>query len=406
MSKVLQSLSWVRRLVPDLTHISRLEQLRVCAGILTGILTVGFIGAGFLDSSGDLPLLTAPLGASAIILFTLPASPLAQPGSILGGNVVSAAIGVTCAKWLGEPLIAATFAGTVSVAAMFFLRCLHPPGGALALMAVLGGPAIKAAGYGFVIWPVALGSLILLVTGVLFNNLTGRRYPHLTKPVSSNRHKTTDPAPLQRIGFRSDDLDAILREHDEVVDVSRDSLEALFRKVELQAYHRRFGRVVCADIMSRDIISVTADTPLRVAWGLLRQHGIKALPVVSDNHHVLGMITQADLIKHGDWDAQRGLRIGIRQMARRVIRLERGQTGSVGRVMTGPVQTLRQDVAVAQLVPLMADAGLEQIPIVNDEDRLVGIIAQSDLVAALFRAQLAMASGSLERGRTILSVVQ
>ncbi|WP_052954729.1 HPP family protein [Microvirga vignae] len=207
MSKVFRSLSWAKRLVPDLTHISPLEQLRVCSGLLTGILTVGFIGAGFLGSSGDLPLLSAPLGASAIILFALPASPLAQPWSLLGGNVVSAAIGVTCAKCLGEPLLAATFAGTVAVAAMFVLRCLHPPGGALALMAVLGGPAIKAAGYGFVLWPVALGSLILLAMGVLFNNLTGRRYPHLTKPPSSNLHKTTDPAPLQRIGFRSDDLD-------------------------------------------------------------------------------------------------------------------------------------------------------------------------------------------------------
>ncbi|MPR08975.1 HPP family protein [Microvirga tunisiensis] len=369
-------------------------------------MTVGFVGAGFLGSPGNLPLLSAPLGASAIILFALPASPLAQPWSILGGNVVSAAIGVTCAKCLGDPLMAAMLAGTVSVAVMFVLRCLHPPGGALALMAVLGGPAIKAAGYGFVLWPVAPESLILLVMGVLFNNLTGRRYPHLTKPTSSNHHKTTDPAPLQRVGFRSDDLDAILRENDEVVDVSRDSLEALFRKVEVQAYHRRFGRVVCADIMSRDIVSVTAETPLRVAWGLLRQHSVKALPVVSDNHHVVGIITQADLIKHSDWDANRGLRIGIRQMARRVIRIERGQAGSVGQVMTAPVPTARQDVAVAQLVPLMADAGLEQIPIVNDDDQLVGIVAQSDLIAGLFRSQLATASGSPERGRATLSVVK
>ncbi|WP_404295056.1 CBS domain-containing protein (plasmid) [Microvirga sp. RSM25] len=211
---------------------------------------------------------------------------------------------------------------------------------------------------------------------------------------------------MQRAGFRSDDLDAILRESDEVVDVSRDSLDALFRKVEVQAYHRRFGRVVCADIMSRDIVSVTTDTPLRVAWGLLRQHSMKALPVVSDNHHVVGIITQADLIKHSDWDANRGLRIGIRQMARRVIRIERGQTGSVGQVMTVPVQTVRQDVAVAQLVPLMADAGLEQIPIVNDDDQLVGIVTQSDLIAGLFRSQLATASGSPERARATLSVVK
>ncbi|WP_246776954.1 CBS domain-containing protein [Microvirga sp. VF16] len=248
--------------------------------------------------------------------------------------------------------------------------------------------------------------MILLVMGVLFNNLTGRRYPHLTKPSSSNLHKAADPAPLQRLGFSSDDLDAILRENDEVVDVSRDSLEALFRKVEMQAYSRRFESITCAEIMSRDIISVTAETPLRVAWGLLRQHSLKALPVVSDQHHVVGMITQADLIKHSDWDAKRELRIGIRQMALRVIRLERRLPGSVGQVMTSPVQTSRPDVAVAQLVLLMADAGLVQIPIVNDNDQLVGIVTQSDVIAALFRVQLSMATGPLERGRPTLSVVQ
>ena len=74
--------------------------------------------------------------------------------------------------------------------------------------------------------------------------------------------------------------------------------------------------------------------------------------------------------------------------------------------MTAPVQTARHDVAVAQLVPLMADAGLEQIPIVDDDDQLVGIVAQSDLIAALFQTQLAMSSGPIERGRPTLSVVQ
>ncbi|WP_084731237.1 CBS domain-containing protein [Microvirga vignae] len=188
--------------------------------------------------------------------------------------------------------------------------------------------------------------------------------------------------------------------------MSRDSLEALFRKVEVQAYNRRFGGITCADIMSRDIISVTAETPLRVAWRLLRRHSIKALLVVSNHRHVIGMITQTDLIRHSDWDANRGLRISFRQMARRVIQLERGQTGSVGQVMTVPIQTVRQDVAVAQLVPLMADAGVEQIPIVNDDDQIVGIVAQSDLIAALFRVQLAMALEPLERGRATLSVVE
>jgi len=399
---VFQTVSWFKRLIPDLAHVSRVEQLRVCAGVMIGIVLLGLTGIVHRDWMEELPLLSAPLGASAILLFALPGSPLAQPWSILGGNIISAAIGVTCAQWIADGFIAAPLAITLSVAMMFILRCLHPPSGALALTAVLGGPAIKAAGYGFVIWPVGTGSLLMLGVALLFNNLTGKRYPHLAKPAPINRHRTADPTPMERVGVKAGDFDAVLSQYDQVIDMSRDSLEELFRHVEMQAFNRRFGNMTCADIMSRDLATVTVTMNVRDAWKLFQQHHIKALPVVSKDHGVVGIVTQTDLIRHSDWDSRAGFPRSVPQIARRVIRLDR----KVGEIMTSPVRTARQDTAIAELVSTMADEGLHQVPIVDQDGLLVGIVTQSDLVAALFRGGgVAQAAATLTQQRS-LSIVR
>src|SRR5450830_1606221 len=81
--------------------------------------------------------LIAPMGASAVLLFAVPASPLAQPWSIIGGNLVSALVGVSYAKLVAEPALAAALAIALAIACMFALRCIHPPSGAVALTAVL-----------------------------------------------------------------------------------------------------------------------------------------------------------------------------------------------------------------------------------------------------------------------------
>ncbi|MEZ0168450.1 HPP family protein [Microvirga sp. TS319] len=395
-------MSLFKRLIPDLTHVSHVEQIRVCAGVLLGILSLGLLGMESRDLVDGLPLLSAPLGASAILLFALPGSPLAQPWSILGGNMISACIGVACARWIPMELPAAAMAGTLAVAAMFVLRCLHPPSGALALMAVLGGPAIKAAGFGFAIWPVGAASLAMIAVALVFNNLTGKRYPHLSKPAPVNRHQTSDPAPMERVGVRPSDFDTVLNQYDQIIDMDRESLEDLFRQVEMQAYNRRFDGMTCAEIMSRDVAAVTPSTSLRDAWRLLRQHRIKGLPVVSDTRAVIGIITQTDLIKHSDWDLRTGLQMSVPQIAQRVIRLDR----KVGEIMTSPVQTARQDTALAALVPRMADAELHQVPIVDGDGVLVGIVTQSDLIAALFRGRGTGEATTQPATRISLSVVR
>ncbi|MDO9194192.1 MAG: HPP family protein [Undibacterium sp.] len=379
---------WLSGFVPGKVAVSRLERLRACCGALSGILVTALVSHALLGNAQALPFLIAPMGASAVLLFALPSSPLAQPWSILGGNMVSAAVGVACALWISDPNIAAALAVAGAIAAMFALRCLHPPGGAIALSAVLGGAAIHAQGFYYVLSPVGLNSLLLLLIAVVFNNLTRHRYPHKQQSDQKSIHKTGDITPTARLGFTSDDLDAVIKKYNQVLDISRDDLEFLFKQTEMQSYQRRFDRITCGDIMSRDIISVEFGTLLEDAWLLLRKHKIKALPVVDRARRVIGILTVVDFMKHANLDVHEGFEIKLRQFIKRTTELHSQKPEVVGQIMTTNVHTADEDKHIVELVPLLSDAGMHHIPIIDKERRLAGIVTQSDLVAALYRGRL------------------
>lgn len=117
-------------------------------------------------------LLIGPLGASAILLFAVPSGALAQPWSIFGSYLISALVATLVAQLGGHSIEMAAVAVALSLLVMFALRCLHPPGGAVALCVVLAGPALQALGEKAVL-PVMLNALSLLAIALLYNNLTG-----------------------------------------------------------------------------------------------------------------------------------------------------------------------------------------------------------------------------------------
>lgn len=365
-----------------------MERLRASCGALLAIVLTGLASRLALGPQADLPALIAPMGASAVLLFAQPASPLAQPWSIFGGNVVSAAVGVACAQWIGEPMLAAALAVAGAIAAMFALRCLHPPGGAIALSAVLGGPAIHAAGFEFLWAPVGLNSLLLLAVALAFNNATRRRYPHLVQHDHNNTHQTADALPGDRLGFTPADLDDVLKQYNQVLDVSRDDLESLFLQTEMHAYRRRFGEITCADIMSHDVVTVEFGTTLEDAWGLLRRHHVKALPVLDRARRVIGIVTFADFMKNADLDVYEGFDAKLRRFIRRTLHTHSDKAEVVGQIMTRMVKTARSDMHIVELVPLLSDVGVHHIPVIDHERRLAGMITQSDLIAALYRGRL------------------
>jgi CBS-domain-containing membrane protein len=147
-------------------------------GAFAGIALVGYLNARLVDRS-DLMLLIGSFGASAVLLYGAPKSPLAQPRNVLGGHVLSALVGVSVRFLLPDPAWAcAAVAVATAIALMHATGTLHPPGGATALIAVTGGPKVVALGYLFVLVPTGAGAVLLLVVALLVNNLARtRRYP-------------------------------------------------------------------------------------------------------------------------------------------------------------------------------------------------------------------------------------
>lgn len=380
-------LAWIKGFYPQPISVNFQERLRACVGAFFGIIITSVATYYFIGASSAFPFLMAPIGASAVLLFAVPASPLAQPWSVIGGNIIAAAVGVTCALFINHIALAAALALSLSIALMFALRCIHPPSGAVALSAVLGGPAISALGYGFVIFPVAINSLILLAVALIYNNATRRVYPHPVNKASDSSKKI--PAEM-RFGFTTEDLNQVLKEYNQIIDVSRDDLQTLLQQTEMHAYRRRFGEITCAEIMSKDVVSVEFGTELEDAWALMRKHKIKALPVVDRAQRVIGIVTQVDFIQHANIDLHEGFERKLKGFIKRTAGVNSDKPEVVGQIMTAQVVTANATMHIIELIPLMSQNQLHHhIPVIDANRKLVGIVTQSDLVSALYHGRVA-----------------
>ncbi len=147
-------------------------------GSFLGILAVAFIHYDLLAQS-DMVMIIGSFGASAVLIYGAVKSPLAQPRNLIGGHVLSALVGVTCYKLFpGNLWLASSLAVSTSIALMHLTRTLHPPGGATALIAVIGSSKIHSLGYLYAIMPVGIGAFVMLLIALLINNIPKtRRYP-------------------------------------------------------------------------------------------------------------------------------------------------------------------------------------------------------------------------------------
>ena len=204
---------------PILAGATLRDRAIACLGALLGIGARGLLSRALLGGGEVLPLLmTASMGASAVLVFVVPASPLAQPWSVVGGHVVSAVTGILVARMIPDPMIAAAVAVAAAIALMSLFRCLHPPGGSTALIGVLGGPVVQGAGLMLAFVPIGLNAVLLTATGFLFHRfLSGHAWPH--RPAS-----LAVPAGPQ-VGEA--DIDAALTTFGEPLDVCREDLQTI-----------------------------------------------------------------------------------------------------------------------------------------------------------------------------------
>ncbi len=380
-----------RNLIGTQSSISIAERFRSCGGILLGLLATSLLCQQALGAHSTTPWLIAPLGASAALLFAAPSSPMAQPWAILAGNLLSACAGLACAALIPQTALAVAVAAALACGLMFSLRCMHPPGSAIAVLAALGGPALADKAWLFLRYPVALNSLLLVLLALVYNNLTGRRYPHMNSSVSHAADRV--PAGL---GFSPADLDAVISNYGEVLDISRDDLQSLFRQTEMHAYRRRFGEIVCADIMLRNPVSIEFGTSLEEAWALLHDAGIEALPVLDPARRVIGMLTLHDFIVHAGIELHQGFKSKLQDLIRRSGMLQTEKPEVAGQIMQKAVRIVSEDMQIAELVPLMSALANDAtnhalnhyVAVVDEERRLSGIISQSALVNGLYRRKL------------------
>ncbi|SMF95640.1 CBS domain-containing membrane protein [Methylomagnum ishizawai] len=320
--------------------------------------------------------MVASMGASAVILFAVPHSPMAGTWAVLGGHLLSGLVGVACAGWIADPWSAAGWALGLSIFAMHSARCLHPPGGATALYAVLGGEGVRALGYEFLLTPLALNVGLLLAFAKL---------AHRPRPVPQPAPAPAHPPPLERLGLNGADLRAALHDIHAFVDVSEAELRQLYELAANHAYRRGFGEQDCAGIMSRDPVTVEFGTDLEATWALMRRHNIKAIPVIDRGRHVVGIITLTDFFRHAQIERLDGMGGKLRRLLQTTPGIHSRKPEVAGQIMTAPVVSVRAGTPVADLAPLLCGRGIHQIPVVDARDKLVGIVTQSDLIAAMYR---------------------
>ena len=361
---------WLRHFWPAPLGIDGRERLRFIVGAVIGVLLTGLLSRWWAGGSSAGPWMVASLGASAVLVFGMPSSPLAQPWPVLGGSTLSALVGAVCSAFIPDPALAGAVAVGLAIALMVPLRCLHPPGGAMALYVVL----TSGDGWHLAAFPILFNVIVLLVSAVVYNVLTGRRYPHPQRMAAR-----TDMA---QGAFTASDVDTALAHYNQVLDVSRADLEGLLHLAGRAAFQRTLGEVRCSDIMSRPPFAVEAGVSLKDAWALMRAQQIKALPVVDAQRLVVGIVTVADFMRLANLDMHEG----FGQRLRMLVMGRTGQPQNVGEIMSHPVQVAHVGQHAMDLVPLFSQGGHHHIPIVESEGRLVGVITQTDLVRTLAAA--------------------
>ena len=224
----------------EVNAVSHAERLISAVGGFLGILFILLASTAILGDKVAALLVVTSMGASAVLLFAVPHGALAQPWALIGGHTVSAFMGVACALLVPNPFIAAALAVGLAIGAMHYLRCIHPPGGATALTAVLGGPAVHALGFQFLLTPVLLNVAIILLTAIGVNYFfPWRRYP---AALARNRQPEveTDQSHLAEGSLSHSDLEFAMRKINSVLSISEQDLARVY---QLAAQHSKTARM-------------------------------------------------------------------------------------------------------------------------------------------------------------------
>ena len=351
---------WLNFLKPNYKVLPLKERLLSGFGALCGLAISSLISWYVLGGMNAWYI--APMGASSVLLFAVPSSPLAQPWNVVVGNTLAGIIGVACTQYLPDLTSAFSVAVGFAIFMMMTTDSLHPPSGAVAITAVLGGEAVHRLGFHFVLYPVLLNSILLLLFAVFFNRLIGRHYP-ITAHVNE---RSKDPTPTQKVSIQPKDIEYALEQYTELLDISQYDLEKIILEAQEHASERLNSYFVCEDIMSRDVIKLHEDDDIHQALEKFKEVNLMSLPVVNAEEKLVGTLALYEVVEwfKGAADPRNSWQHYVRQiMSRRVVTVEPSQ----------PIQVL---------VPYFVEKSFNYIAVVENQ-RLIGIVSRADIIAPL-----------------------
>lgn len=273
------SLSTFTQFIPSAGNLTFKDQFFCVVASFLCIFAVVINSIYFFPNS---PVLLASMGASVVILLFAPVSPFAQPWSFFLGHLISAIVGITCVLHLTSFWLASSVAVSISILAMLFLRCLHPPGAATALVPVIGGTTFIELGYKFVLTPVLINVFVMLIMAIIINRLCLKRdYPQSFKSI----------IPESETRLSQQDIQHALKKGGEFIDVNVNQLHKLLLNAEQEKLERLHGQITCADIMTKDVLTLEYGDEVEMAWQKMHHERLKAIPVVDKANRIIGIIT-------------------------------------------------------------------------------------------------------------------
>ena len=353
-------LEWLNILKPNFKVLPLKDRLLCGIGALLGLAISSLISWYVLGDFNAWYI--APMGASSVLLFAVPASPLAQPWNMVVGNTIAGIIGVTCAMFISNSTESFSVAVALAIFLMMTTDSLHPPSGAVAITAVLGGESIHQLGYYFIFYPVLLNSVLLLVIAIIFNRLLGKQYPQ----VAQINTRTKDPTPTQKVTIQPQDIQDVLEEQTELLDISEYDLQKIILEAQAKANARIVSEYLCQDIMSKDVISLYEQDDIHQALDKFKHINLMSLPVVNTEHELVGTLALYDVV---EW-------------FKRAADPRASWEHLVKQIMDRKVVTVQPTQPIQDLVPYFVERSFNYIPVV-EQQKLVGIISRADMIAVM-----------------------
>lgn len=352
--------NWLNTLKPNFKVLPFKDRVLCGLGALIGLAISSLISWYVLG--GFNAWYIAPMGATSVLLFAVSASPLSQPWNLIIGNSIASIVGVSCAIFIAEPTLAFSLAVALAIFLMMSTDSLHPPSGAVAITAVMGGDSVHQLGYAFILYPVLLNSILLLIVAVIYNRMLGKKFPQ----VAQINIRSKDPTPTQKVTIQPQDIKDALADQTELLDISEYDLQKIILKAQENANARQVNDYLCQDIMSKDVIFLYAEDDIHKALDKFKQVNLMSLPVVNADNELVGTLALYEVVEwfKGSTDIHSSWQHLVKQ------------------IMNLQVVTVQPQQPIQDLIPYFVERSFNYIPVV-DGKKIVGIISRADIIAAM-----------------------